>query len=212
MFQIFSSPVVVPPPPQQQEEQQQQRWKNSHPWDLISSKAATNNSCFGPLRTGLSSHSRLQGSGPLDCCETPQHAPIKHKSSSYWTRQHRKQKRALAKEVRRKAEKDKTKRATGLGRRTREEIFFFLNGIKLTTLRFQTGGGERHQNRRGLPPGEEHRRQSGRGVLILSTSWVVWPGVQCCTLSLLLSGRKGERKQQSHLQPTLCKLVISYPV
>ena len=36
-----------------------------------------------------------------------------------------------------KAEKDKTERETGLGRRTREEIQ--KSGIKLTALRFQTG-------------------------------------------------------------------------
>ena len=36
-----------------------------------------------------------------------------------------------------KAEKHKTERATGLGRRTREEIQ--KSGIKLTALRFQTG-------------------------------------------------------------------------
>ena len=47
-----------------------------------------------------------------------------------------------------KAEKDKTERATGLCRRTREEIE--KSGIKLTALRFQTWG--RHQNRR-LPFG-----------------------------------------------------------
>ena len=40
-----------------------------------------------------------------------------------------------------KASTDKTERATGLGRRTREEIS--KSGIKLTALRFQTMG--RHQ-------------------------------------------------------------------
>ena len=45
-----------------------------------------------------------------------------------------------------KTEKDKTERATRLGRRTREKIQ--KSGIKLTALRFQTG--VRHQNRR--PP------------------------------------------------------------
>ena len=38
----------------------------------------------------------------------------------------------------RKAAKDKTERAKGLGGRTREEIQ--KSGIKLTVLRFQTGG------------------------------------------------------------------------
>ena len=37
-----------------------------------------------------------------------------------------------------KAEKDKTETATGLGRRTREEIS--KSEIKLTALRFPTGG------------------------------------------------------------------------
>ena len=42
-----------------------------------------------------------------------------------------------------KEEKDKTERVTGLGRRTRGDINYTENGIKLVTLRFQTGG--RHQ-------------------------------------------------------------------
>ena len=45
--------------------------------------------------------------------------------------------------------KDKTERATGLSRRTREEIP--KRGIKLTALRFQTGG--RHLKSPGLPSG-----------------------------------------------------------
>ena len=48
-----------------------------------------------------------------------------------------------------KAEKDKTEIATGRGRRTREGIQ--KSGIKLTALRFQTGG--RHQKSPGLPSG-----------------------------------------------------------
>ena len=37
-----------------------------------------------------------------------------------------------------RAEKDKTERVTGLGRRTREEI---VKWNQMTVLRFQTGGG-----------------------------------------------------------------------
>ena len=50
-----------------------------------------------------------------------------------------------------KAEKEKTERATGLGRRTREELS--KSGIKdkLTALRFQTEG--RHYKSPGLPSG-----------------------------------------------------------
>ena len=40
------------------------------------------------------------------------------------------------------AENDKTERVTGLGRRTREEI---AKWNQMTALRFQTGGGGRHQ-------------------------------------------------------------------
>ena len=50
----------------------------------------------------------------------------------------------LEKKFRRKgqqAEKDKTERVTGLGRRTREEI---ANWNQMTALRFQTGGDIRH--------------------------------------------------------------------
>ena len=53
-----------------------------------------------------------------------------------------KYRRIFRKKFRRKdqqAEKDKTDRVTGLGRRTREEI---AKGNQMTALRFQTGGGD----------------------------------------------------------------------
>ena len=50
------------------------------------------------------------------------------------------------------AEKDKTERVTGLGRRTREEI---AKWNQMTALKFQTGG--RHQTSPGLPLGGKHK-------------------------------------------------------
>ena len=48
------------------------------------------------------------------------------------------------------AEKDKTERGTGLGRRTREEI---AKWNQMTALRFQRGGG-RHQTSRNCKHSE----------------------------------------------------------
>ena len=61
-----------------------------------------------------------------------------------------------------KAEKDNTARATGLGKRTREErdIYIYKRGIKLTALKFQTGG--RHQKSPGLPSGDKTERAIAR--------------------------------------------------
>ena len=73
------------------------------------------------------------------------------------------------KEVRKmgQTEKDKTGRATGLGRRTREDIFF-LSGIKLTALRRQTGGGETSEIP-GLPSGVKKKKKKKKkgGVSLL---------------------------------------------
>ena len=48
------------------------------------------------------------------------------------------------------AEKDKTERVTGLGRRTREEI---VKWNQMTVLRFQTGGGGETSDVPSLPLG-----------------------------------------------------------
>ena len=48
------------------------------------------------------------------------------------------------------AENDKTERVTGLGRRSREEI---ANWNQMTALRFQVGGGRRHQTSPASPRG-----------------------------------------------------------
>ena len=52
------------------------------------------------------------------------------------------------------AEKDKTERVTGLGRRTREEI---AKWNQMTALRFQTGG--RHQTSPASLRGEEEEEE-----------------------------------------------------
>ena len=65
----------------------------------------------------------------------------------------------LEKKFRRKgqqAEKDKTERVTGLGRRTREEI---AKWNQMTALRFQTGG--RHQTSPAFLRGDGDREAEG---------------------------------------------------
>ena len=65
----------------------------------------------------------------------------------------------LEKKIRRKdrqAEKNKTERVTGLGRKTREEI---AKWNQMTALRFQTGG-DRHPR---PPSGEGRERERERG-------------------------------------------------
>ena len=72
-----------------------------------------------------------------------------------------------------KAEKNQTERATGLGRRTREGIY--KSGIKLTALRFQTGGRHQKSPGTGLPSGMCPALTKGTNKVPVGSFWVLIP-------------------------------------